>query len=75
MSVIILIIALGAVVAILRAIMLYTLASDVRGKDVKEEFAKTIAYFRSHPIAGSCLIGLWVVQYILVVALLVVLVL
>lgn len=63
-----------ALIALTRAILVHKYASQIQGKDIKEEFWNTLALARNRPVVGGLLIGLWAAQYLLLLALLVVLV-
>jgi hypothetical protein len=63
-----------ALVGLVRATLVHRYASQIRGKDIKEELSNTLAFARNHPVVGRFLIGFWVAQYLLVLMLLIFLV-
>ncbi len=68
------IIAVLALIASIRIVLIQKYASQLRGQDVKEELKNVLAFAKRQPIVGWLLIGLWIMQYSLVAVLFVVLV-
>lgn len=68
-------IAVLALIAFIRIVLIRKYASQLRGQDVKEELKNTLAFAKKKPIMGWLLIGLWIMQYSLVVVLFVILIL
>ncbi len=60
-----------ALVALARATLTHRYASQIRGKDIKEELSNTLVFVRNRPVVGTFIVGLWIVQYLLVFILLV----
>lgn len=68
------ILAVLALVALSRVILIRRYASQIRGRNEKEEFINTLAFTRRRPVIGGLLIGLWIMQFSLAVLLFVILV-
>ena len=69
------IIAVLALIASVRIVLMQKYASQLRGQDVKQELKNVLTFAKKQPIVGWLLISLWGMQYSLVVVLFIVLVL